>query len=81
MNVSFRPFHYLAKLIPILYLLKRQMLNGSARDYKAVVIITLDLVKGLIESKKMIFGYVLSLMALRMDQLKLHLKGRVTEKS
>ena len=54
-DVSLRPLHYLAKLIPIFYLLKRQMLNGSARDYKAVVIIALDLVKGLIESEKMLF--------------------------
>jgi len=57
------------------------MLNGSARDYKAVVIIVLDLVKGFVECEKMLFGNVFRFVSSRMNKLKLNLQGRVSEKA
>ena len=48
-DVRLAPLHYLAKLIPIFYLLKFDLLNGSTRDYHSVKISMLYFIEGLDE--------------------------------
>jgi hypothetical protein len=79
--VSFAPFHYLAKLIPIRYLLKFEMLDGRARDYHSVKAAVLYLVKGAVKREHMLGRGMGWLMRGGLKQFKLDLKRRVSDKA
>jgi hypothetical protein len=79
--VSFAPFHYLAKLIPIRYLLKFKMLDGRARDYHSVKAAMLYLIKGAVKREHMLGRSVGWLMSGGLKQFKLYLERRVSDKA
>ena len=80
-NVGRAPFHNLTKLVPIFDLLEGEKLNGCARDYHTVKIAVLYLVKGLVETDKVILRHVFRFVGGGPDKLHLYLKRSVSEKS
>ena len=72
--------HYFAKLIPVFDLLKRQVLDGSARNDKPVEVAVLHILKGLVKCKKMLLRCVFGYVGGGVEKFKLHLQGSVAEK-
>ena len=81
MNVSQAPIHDLAKLLPIVHLLKRHHFYRCARNDHTVVILVLDIGKGLVKRQKMLLGGILRKMGLGAYQRQLDLQGGVSEKT
>ena len=80
-DVGFAPFHDFAKLIPVFDLFKIHVFNRCAGDNHAVVLVVLDLFKGLVKSEQMSLGGVLRLMRGRIHHFHLDLKRSISEQS
>lgn len=73
------PFHDAAQLRPVFDLLKRHLLHGCAGDDQPVEPAILHVLERLIEFQQMLAGRVFGFVAVRVDQLQLHLQRRVAE--
>ena len=80
-DVGLGPLHDLAKLLPIVHLLKVQKLYGGTRDDHAVVFLVADVVKGLVEGEEMLLRRVLGLVGLSADEGQLDLQGGISQDS
>ena len=58
-NMSFAPFHYFTKLIPILNLFEGQMLNRRSGDDHSVKVSVFYIIENLIESEQMLLARIL----------------------
>ena len=80
-NVSLAPFHYLGKLIPVVDLLERDLLYGSSRDYKTVVISLLHLRESLVVLQEMLFTRMSGDMGCDSHKVNIHLQRSIGERT
>lgn len=77
MYVRRRPVHYPAELLPVIDLLEFHMFNGRSRDDKAVEVLILDIVKGLVELEQMFLGSIFPAVGGGLNKLDLELERRI----
>ena len=73
------PFHDAAQLRPVFDLLKRHLLHRCAGDDQPVEPAVAHVLERLIEFQQMLAGRVFGFVAVRVDELQLHLQRRVAE--
>ena len=79
MDVGLAPLHNLGQLLPVVHLLKGQILHRRAGDDHAVEFPILQLVEGLVEGQQMFLRRILGPMAGYHHQLQMHLQGGVAQ--
>jgi hypothetical protein len=75
--VGLRPFHDLAKLVPIVYFFKGKILHGCAGDDHAVKLFVFDGGELGIKRVQMLLGSIFGAMGLGGHQANVHLQGGV----
>ena len=81
MNVGLAPLHNLGQLLPVIHLLKGQILHRRAGDDHTVEFPVFQLIEGLIEGQQMLLRGILGPMAGHHHQLQMHLQGGVAQNS
>ena len=80
-DVVLRPFHDLAQLLPVVDLLKGNLLHGSARDDQTVKGLVPDLVKGLVEGGEVVRRCIFGGVRRHLQQLDIHLQRTVAKQA
>ena len=79
-DVRLRPFHDLAKFVPVLHLLKLEVFHRRAGDDEAVEALVFYVLEGLVEGEQVFGADVFRLVGAGVQKGKLHLQGRVAQK-
>ena len=80
-DVGFRPLEDLTQLVPVVHVFKVHLFHRRACDDHAVVFLVLDLVKRLIKMQHVLGGRVFAFVRSRLQQLNIHLQGRITQQA
>ena len=79
--MGFGPLHDLAKLLPVIYFFKRDLLHRCACDDQTIVFVVLQLIEGIIKLVQMSDGGVHGYMAVHFHKGHIHLQGRVGQRT
>ena len=80
-DVLLAPLHNLAHLVPVVHLLKGELLHRRAGDDKAVELLVLHVGEGLIKGVEMVGAGVLAHMGGGVEQLHVHLQRGVAQQA
>ena len=71
------PFKDLGQLIPVVHFFKVHLFDRCSCHNQTVIVIILDILKGLVEALQMFCRCILGLMARHIEEIHIDLQGRV----